>query len=119
MSADKNNWLGTENCYRIAAVLEALRTLGIKEALVPDIAHKAMVSQQSVRYWIKKLECLGIIEIHRDIRNDSICRKRLHIITKTKDSYPLYATMFLEKWEHDFFEDMKNDVKKRLQIPCG
>lgn len=107
---------GSELCYRVATVLLVLYESGEKETLIPDIAAKANISQANTRRWIDNLSRSGFVEtIRYDDRQDSICRKRRHILVRLTKNIPLlYMAMFLEKWEENFIKDICPQYHLRL-----
>ncbi len=100
----------SKNAFRIATVLLACAENDMKEILVPDIAHKAMIDYGVALYWIDVFATCGFIRINRyENRENEICYKNRHIIvhltTKKRLSH-LYNYMWLQKWEQELMDDL-------------
>ncbi|PID52301.1 MAG: hypothetical protein CR972_02390 [Candidatus Moraniibacteriota bacterium] len=110
MKEQREVLFNSENAYRVATTLMALVEIGLKEALIPDIATKANISQTATRYWIDTFESCKFISTTRyKHRKNAIRNNFPHIIVhmdkKEKISY-LYNYMWLQEWEKRFCADI-------------
>ena len=111
----------SEYAYRVATVVLACAESGMSEMLIPDIVHKAMIPQSSVRYWIDIFESCGFIETVRyGYRKNSICHESRHVIIhipNKKNLNHLYAYMWIQQWELNFLAQLQKPRQHLRLVP--